>query len=423
MNTTAEYDECRCSACKKAIKSQVVQCKACPKLFYHPGCANKHKVLDRNRDLVQCAGPFVKFSVEETEPMKAVKPTAGGSRDTLSSTGANMVEIKIDWLVKSIKDMKEEIAYKNEVRNIIQEIVQEEMQGVRREIEELRKMIQGEGMDGTRANRGTYSEAVKENKGEKVIIIKPKVQQDSEATKKTIKENVNIKSMSVGVTKLKKGSRGTVILGCETKAEMETLRTAVQEKMGENFNVMESARIKPKIKIVNTGGEELEMEDDALVDTIKIQNGLEEKEGRELKIVKKITKGRDQSHSRGGQIDGSVILEVDEKTNEDVISRGKLNVGWRKCPVYSHVNVKRCFRCWGYYHIAKNCTREEACTKCAGKHNTRECTSTQSKCINCVYINQSLNLNINVEHSALDRECPTYKRALQEEKKRAGWDV
>jgi len=36
---------------------------------------------------------------------------------------------------------------------------------------------------------------------------------------------------------------------------------------------------------------------------------------------------------------------------------------------------------------------------------------------------QTYNLKINDEHKALDPECPTYKRAIQEERKRAGWKI
>jgi len=38
------------------------------------------------------------------------------------------------------------------------------------------------------------------------------MQQENEATKKMIKEKVDIKNMAVGITKLRKGSKGTVIL-------------------------------------------------------------------------------------------------------------------------------------------------------------------------------------------------------------------
>ena len=35
---------------------------------------------------------------------------------------------------------------------------------------------------------------------------------------------------------------------------------------------------------------------------------------------------------------------------------------------------------------------------------------------------KTYNLKINDEHDALDPECPTFKRAIQEEKKRVGWE-
>lgn len=425
MDTTTEYDEYRCSGCRKAIKNVAVRCKTCPKLFYHPGCVNKHKVYDKNRELVQCKGTLENFPVDETP--KNSTPVAGSSsfnRDRFGSTGSNTasrvmsasanMEVKIDWLVKTVKDLKDEVACKKEVKIIIKEIVQEELGSMKSEIEEIKRMLQGGVLGPAREVTKTYSGAVKEKKKEKVIIIKPKEKQESEATKKTIKEKVDIKNMAVGVTRLKKGSNGTVILGCETTEETEKLKTIVQEKMGEGFKVTETMQQKPKIKIVNMETDELELADDELVETIKKQNAMEEIEGREMKIVKRINKE--------GRHEGSIIMIVDEGTHQELLMKGKISVGWRKCPVYNHINVKRCYKCWGYYHIAKNCTREETCHKCAGNHEASKCTAAENKCINCVFKNRAFNLEINTEHDALDRECPTYKRAIQEEKRRAGWD-
>lgn len=369
---------------------------------------------------------------EDPLPTGPLTPVAGGhSRERLDSTGSTgggkstsaskAVDVKIDWLVNTVRSMKDEIACKNEVKKIIEETVAEAMEKVKQEIEELKKLIQGGCMSSARDAKGSYSEVTKGKKKENVIIIKPNIEQESETTKKAIKEKINIKSMGVGVTKLKKGSKGTVIVGCETDEGMKALKTAVQDSMGENFKVTESTQSKPKLKIVNVEEEELQLPDDELVDTIKKQNGLEETEGRDMKIVKRLIKGNEQERDRRGTSQGSVIVEVDEITHEELLNKGKLSVGWRKCPVYNHVNVKRCYNCWGYYHIAKNCNREESCYKCAGNHNARECTARKSKCVNCIFKNQAYNLKINTEHSALDRECPTYKRAVQEEKRRAGW--
>lgn len=117
---------------------------------------------------------------------------------------------------------------------------------------------------------------------------------------------------------------------------------------------------------------------------------------------------------------------MDEETHDLILKRGKINIGWKKCMVFNHYSVRRCFNCWGYYYIAKNCTRQETCHKCAGDHKANECTAAKKKCVNCMYKNKTYNLKITEEHDALSVECPIYQsiqyiRAL-EEKKRTGWD-
>lgn len=50
----------------------------------------------------------------------------------------------------------------------------------------------------------SYSDAVKEKKKENTIIIKPKIQQESEATKKLVKEKIDIKNMAMKITEKRK---------------------------------------------------------------------------------------------------------------------------------------------------------------------------------------------------------------------------
>jgi len=77
-------------------------------------------------------------------------------------------------------------------------------------------------------------------------------------------------------------------------------------------------------------------------------------------------------------------MEVDEETHKLILKKAKFNVGRKNCPVFNHINVKRCFKCWGYYHIAKNCAQEETCHKYAGIHNSHDCTEIKKKCVNCL---------------------------------------
>lgn len=101
----------------------------------------------------------------------------------------------------------------------------------------------------------------------------------------------------------------------------------------------------------------------------------------------------------------------------------KINIGWKRCPAFDHFNVRRCFKCWGYHHIAMNCSRQEVCHICAENHKANECKSLKKKCINCMYKNRTYNLKIDYEHDALSRECPTYIKGLEEEKRRTGWTM
>lgn len=416
--------EYRCSACRKAIKTDVVQCKSCIKLFYHPGCVNKHRVYDRNNELVQCNGPFEKFMIDNEHG--EVKKTAATNRDGLGAavaagklvSGSTNMDIRIDWLVRTVKEIKDESICKKEIKVMIKEIIQLELKDIKEELEEVRRMLSTGPSSSSRRAQKSYSEIVKEKKKENIIIVKPKVQQENVDTAMLIKKKVDIKNMEMGVTKIRKGNNGTVILGCETGEEMAKLKTTVQSKLGDNFKVMESLQMKPKLKIVYIDEEEWKLSDEELIDTIKKQNKFGLREESNIKIIKRL---KTQTNRRG-RTEGTIIIEVDERTHELMLKQGKVNIGWKRCPVFNHISVKRCFKCWGYRHIVKNCIRDVACHKCAGNHNSNECTTNEKKCINCKYKNQSYNLKIKDDHDALSPECPTFKRVLQEEKRRAGWE-
>lgn len=173
----------------------------------------------------------------------------------------------------------------------------------------------------------------------------------------------------------------------------------MSEKLGKDFEIMEPKKIKPKLKVINE--EEMKLKDENLIDMIIKQNNIN---GKDEGIVKRIVneKRRGNTRSRkGSKEEGSIILEVDEGTHKLMLRREKINIGWKKCMVFNHYNVRKCFRCWGYYHIAKNCTRQETCHKCAGSHKADECTAAKKKCINCLYKNKTYNLKISGDHDAL----------------------
>lgn len=151
--------EYRYTACKKEIKSLVLQCKVCVKAFFHTGCVNKHKTI-KDREVVKYDGPFKEISLlSDTAEMKRT-PTMSG---TAGSVRQASVDEKIDWLVKTVKQIKDEVACKEEIKTVIKHIIREEMETFKREfkreLEEMKRNIQLTEMrsDGQRS----YSEVAK----------------------------------------------------------------------------------------------------------------------------------------------------------------------------------------------------------------------------------------------------------------------
>lgn len=188
--------------------------------------------------------------------------------------------------------------------------------------------IQQKDMENIEGNRKNYSKVMK-NKKEERIVIKPKIDQESEETKKIIKEKVDIKSLLLDITKVKKGSKGAIILGCETEREIkkidrieriERLKETVQDKLGEKYETTELKKKKPRLKIINIGEEIMKLQDEDIIETIERQNEIKEMEGVfHIGIVKRIVKRGRQSERRAGGgrgEEGSLIVEMDKLTYE-----------------------------------------------------------------------------------------------------------
>lgn len=275
----AEYAEYRCSACKKDIKNIAVQYKKCRKLFYHPGCIVKHKIYNNRQELTKCEGPFEEIRIESEREEKMKRTVGGSDRERTNSIGAagsttnmsgsagrqSMTDTKIDWLVKTVREIKDEIACKKESKSIIREIIRSEMEEFKREFEKLKENMKGRNDDLLGNTHRSYANAVSEKRKENIIIVKPNKEQESETIKKLVKEKINITNMTIGITKLRKGNKGTVILGCESEGEMEELKATVQDKLGKDYSIMEPTGVKPRIKIINVGKEEMTLDDENLI--------------------------------------------------------------------------------------------------------------------------------------------------------------
>ena len=133
----------------------------------------------------------------------------------------------------------------------------------------------------------SYSQAVKKNK-EEVLVVKPKnASQASVVTKQILEKNISPSSLGVGVSRVKYIREGGVAIRCGSQGDMENICKNVEEKLGHDYKVEIPVKKNPKIKVFNVDKTLLEDEEnfkEKLVLQNKITTNPQEPE---IKIVYK----------------------------------------------------------------------------------------------------------------------------------------
>lgn len=152
---------------------------------------------------------------------------------------------------------------------------------------------------------------------------------------------------------------------------------------------------------------------DALIPTLKEQNSLSLEPGQ--LSVKFPMKGK------GGLT--NLVLEAEPGLHKKLTGSGKLNVGWARCRVRDYVAVTRCYKCYAFGHIAKNCTSAvQVCSRCGQEHSHKECKAEATRCVNCARANKRFRLRLEEGHSCMSANCPSYKRELEIVRARTAYD-
>jgi hypothetical protein len=96
-----------------------------------------------------------------------------------------------------------------------------------------------------------------------------------------------------------------------------------------------------------------------------------------------------------------------KENNKQVYNLDKLGNSIIKCePPYTKRIVPQCTRCQAYGHTKTYCRKTFRCVKCAGQHETKECTrKTRDEKVKCV--------NCGGDHPANYRGCQVHKQLQQ----------
>lgn len=247
-------------------------------------------------------------------------------------------------------------------------------------------------------------------KPENVIVIKPiDTNQESKITMAAIKSKIS--PTKKNIIKVRNAAKGSVLIECSSKEDIQNLKTDAEQKLGEAYSISIPEKKLPKLRVFGIS-DEMSAED--IKKRLIQQNENIFNDNSVINIF---------NVSPAKNSDRFVFkLECDPEAFSLALLCGKLKIGWDICFVHEIVEVLRCFKCNKYGHLSKKCTENEhTCPKCSGNHDHSECQSTEAKCSNCVRSNIDLNMNLDTNHFAWSTECEVYKRQLVRQQKRVNY--
>ncbi|PYY19147.1 MAG: hypothetical protein DMG62_24905, partial [Acidobacteria bacterium] len=121
-------------------------------------------------------------------------------------------------------------------------------------------------------------------------------------------------------------------------------------------------------------------------------------------------KGHDE-RVQAGKTRGTAIISFPTQAMQHEVIRKGVVIGAElfDARLYNNsLEMKQCFKCYGWGHTQAACGKQERCGECAGQHPTRDCKKERVSCVNC-----------GRGHRAWQkRACNTFQTFLEETKKK-----
>lgn len=234
-------------------------------------------------------------------------------------------------------------------------------------------------------------------KAKNVVVINPSSDKlNAEDSRQIIKSKLNPAHYNLsGISTTKKGG---VVVECPSSAERAKFKSDAVAQLGDDFVVSAPKGRHPRVRIFGLSNQLNAID---IVQALKAQNESIFAETCVVSVAH-IYKGR-SSPLFGAK------LEVDAVTFNRLIDAEKVFIGWDICYVSEDMNIRRCFKCWGFTHVASNCSStQRRCPKCAGNHHQNECDSSEEKCVVCCDAVSKFHLNVNTNHNVFSSDCPSF---------------
>lgn len=255
-------------------------------------------------------------------------------------------------------------------------------------------------VDPPKASSGNDDKKRRRRPRSEAVLIKPQAGQTYADVLREIRNKVNPESTGTKVKSIRQTRTGGVLLEIgEEAAKKGAFEEEIKSILGKTAVV---SSLEPRCTI--------EIRDlDCLTSEADVKAALE----RDIPDLGEVKIGLTPINPRGQRV---AIVELREKMAAKLLNEQKIRIGWVYCRARRRVAVKRCFRCLGYGHMARDCKgpdRSTLCYKCGGtSHKAKECTGSQ-RCVLCTHKGLS---GVQASHAAGSGRCSVFRDELEKAK-------
>lgn len=330
----------------------------------------------------------------------------------ISSTQyASLVKMKNTlWFCDADKKKVKELIKREATVAAVNDEVKQELSEIRQEIAKIAssacKSYATPSVSYAAAVKSSIGVTPKQRKDESNgVIVVPKSDEECVEVEKAIRNNINLRDIKVGVTRVKHLRNRGVFLGTSSAANSNILEQEISKKLGGNYEISQPKPSMPKLVLSNI---DKKYESDEMLDEIRSTNqGFDDNDG--IKIVH----AKSYSHEKEKKEKWLYILEAKPQTFAKLVNR-YIIINFNEHFVKEKFDVTRCFNCQQYGHKGHKCASQPVCSRCAQNHKTSECKKHLSvfSCINCMDSNKA-GTKFNTNHPCGGKNCEVDKKKVE----------
>ena len=212
-----------------------------------------------------------------------------------------------------------------------------------------------------------------------------------------VEKSINPTELKFNVTRISYGPQNSVIIeGPDFSSSAFTTCIPLLEA---GLEIKPSVKMKPRMIVHDIP---VELSSEWIVKCIAEQN-LMEASASDIKTVF-LYSSREKKFR-------SCVIEINLEHRRQLLSVGRVNIGWQSYRIDDHITSLQCLNCLGFGHVAESCKKPECCSKCGETHAAKGWKATVFKRINCA------TAGYNFSHCATDKVNSSILRRKIDRKK------